>query len=69
MVSATHPPCPVDQVIEFGDDVFALAGGDVGFFLDDGRALLLDLERAEDKQHSSVSLQLFSVTAGYNHEP
>lgn len=33
-VSATHPSRPVDQVIEFGDNIFAPASGDVGFFLD-----------------------------------
>lgn len=46
----THPSSPVDQVIEFGDNILSPAGGDVGFFLDDGRALFLDLGWAENKQ-------------------
>lgn len=33
-VSVTHPSRPVDQVIEFGDNIFAPASGHVGFFLD-----------------------------------
>lgn len=41
----THPPCPVDQVIELGNDVLATAAGDIGFPLDDSRALL-HLDRA-----------------------
>jgi len=32
--AATHPSRPVDQVVEFGDDILALARGDVGFSLD-----------------------------------
>lgn len=42
----THPPHPVDQVIELGNDVLATAAGDVGFPRDNSRALL-DLDRAE----------------------